>query len=114
MLMFGVALTSQFAFAQGRKVSGRVTDSGDNSGIPGASVTIKGTTKGVATDGNGTFSIDVRGGSDVLVVSFVGYTSQEIVVGSQSVINVSLATDATALDEVIVTGYSITNKIPWN
>jgi len=46
MLMFGVALTSQFAFAQGRKVSGKVTDSGDNSGVPGASVVIKGTTKG--------------------------------------------------------------------
>ena len=46
MFMFGVALLSQTAFAQGRKVSGKVTDSGDNSGVPGASVTIKGTTKG--------------------------------------------------------------------
>ncbi|WP_255070165.1 TonB-dependent receptor [Lacihabitans sp. LS3-19] len=110
MLMFGVALTSQFAFAQGRKVSGRVTDSGDNSGLPGASVTIKGTTKGVATDGNGTFSIDVRGGSDVLVVSFVGYAAQEIVVGSQSVINVALVTDAASLEELVVTGYSIDKR----
>jgi TonB-dependent starch-binding outer membrane protein SusC len=110
MLMFGVALTSQFAFAQGRKVSGRVTDAGDNSGVPGASVVIKGTTKGVATDGDGNYSIDVRGGSDVLVISFVGYKSKEVTVGNQSAINVSLETDAAALDEVIVTGYSITNK----
>jgi TonB-dependent starch-binding outer membrane protein SusC len=65
MLMLGVALTSQFAFAQGRKVSGRVTDSGDDSGIPGASVTIKGSTKGVATDGSGKYSIDVNGAGDV-------------------------------------------------
>jgi TonB-linked SusC/RagA family outer membrane protein len=110
MLMFGVALTSQFAFAQGRKVSGKVTDAGDNSGVPGASVVIKGTTKGVATDGDGNYSIDVRGGSDVLVISFVGYKSKEVTVGNQSSINVSLETDAASLDEVIVTGYSITNK----
>ena len=110
MLMFGVALTSQFAFAQGRKVSGKVTDASDNSGVPGASVLIKGTTKGVATDADGNFSIDVRGASDVLVISFVGYSSKEVTVGNQSTINVSLATDASALDELIVTGYSIDKR----
>lgn len=110
MLMFGVALTSQFAFAQGRKVSGKVTDAGDKSGVPGASVVIKGTTKGVATDNDGSYTIDVRGAADVLVISFVGYKTKEVTVGNQSIVNVSLETDAAALDEVIVTGYSVDKR----
>ncbi len=110
MLMLGVALTSQFAFAQGRKVSGRVTDSGDDSGIPGASVTIKGSTKGVATDGTGKYSIDVNGAGDVLVFSFVGYKPTEVVVGSQSVVDVALVEDAANLEELVVTGYQSIRK----
>ncbi len=110
MLLMGVVLTTTSIFAQGRKVSGKVTDAGDKSGVPGASVLIKGTTKGVATDAEGMYSIDVRGASDVLVISFVGYKSKEVVVGNQTSINVSMETDASALDELVVTGYSITNK----
>jgi TonB-dependent starch-binding outer membrane protein SusC len=110
MVLMGVAFIATSSFAQGRKVSGKVTDAGDNSGVPGASVVVKGTTKGVATDADGNFSIDVRGNNDVLVISFVGYKPREIAVGNQSSINVSLESDASALDELIVTGYSITNK----
>ena len=110
MLLMGVAFTATSIFAQGRKVSGKVTDAGDNSGVPGASVLIKGTTKGVATDADGMYSIDVRGANDILVISFVGYKTKEVTVGNQTSINVSLATDASALEELVVTGYSITNK----
>ena len=110
MFMFGVAVLSQTALAQGRKVSGKVTDSGDNSGVPGASVTIKGTTRGVATDGNGKYSIEVRGANDVLVFSFVGYKSSEVVVGSQNVIDVAMVSDAASLEELVVTGYSIDKR----
>ena len=109
MLMLGVAFTSHFAFAQGRKVSGRVTDSGDGTGVPGASVLIKGTTTGVATDANGNFSMDVSSNA-TLVVSFVGYKTQEVIVGNQNVVNIALQTDAQALSEIVVTGYQQLRK----
>src|SRR5690606_25887831 len=64
----------------------------------------------VTTDVDGNYSIRVRGAEDVLVFSFVGYNNQEVTVGNQSVVNVSMVTNAAALEEVIVTGYSITNK----
>jgi TonB-dependent starch-binding outer membrane protein SusC len=110
VLMFSVAMTSQLAFAQGRKVSGRVTDSADNSGIPGASVIIKGTTKGVATDENGNYSIEVGSNAEALVFSFVGYQSQDVTVGNQNTINVKLSTDAQMLSELVVTGYQQLRK----
>jgi TonB-dependent starch-binding outer membrane protein SusC len=109
---FALCLTflSNIAYAQGKKVSGKITDAGDDSGIPGASITIKGTTRGVISDGEGMFSIETRTSNDVLVVSFLGYQSKEVVVGSQSIINLSLTTDASLLDEVIVTGYSVDKR----
>lgn len=111
VLMFSVAMTSQLAFAQGRKISGRVTDSADNSGIPGVSVAIKGTTTGTITDADGSYSITATGGDkQILVFTSIGYTSQDVVIGNQSVIDISLQEDSKSLDEVIVTGYSITNK----
>lgn len=110
-LMFsGILLFASFSFAQVRKISGRVTDATDNSGIPGASVTIKGTTKGVITDSDGSYNIDIRSNNDVLVFSFLGFTAQEINVGTKSSINVSLVTDAQSLNEVVVTGYSVDNR----
>lgn len=101
-------LSSIMVLAQGRTVTGKVT--GDGESLPGVSVAIKGTTRGVTTDIDGNYAIEVRGSNDVLVYSFVGFTSQEMQVGNQSVINVVLATNAASLDEVIVTGYTITNK----
>jgi TonB-linked SusC/RagA family outer membrane protein len=77
----------------------------DSGSVPlaGASVVIKGTTTGASTDFDGNFSIEVTSDSDVLVFSYVGFTTQEITVGSQSVINVTLAEDLASLDEVVVT-----------
>ncbi|MFN8428900.1 MAG: TonB-dependent receptor [Spirosomataceae bacterium] len=110
MLILGLFASLQISFAQGRKISGKVTDAADGSGVPGASVTIKGTTKGAATDASGNFSLDIRGAGDVLVVSFVGYKTEEITVGTQSVINVTLTSDAASLEEVVVTGYSVDKR----
>jgi len=108
--MLGLSLSFSDALAQSRSVSGKVTGSDDGLGIPGASVVIQGTTTGVTTDVDGNFSIQTRGTNDKLVVSFVGYATQTVSVGNQSIINFTLATDAAALDEIIVTGYSIVNK----
>lgn len=110
LVMLGLSLSFSDALAQSQNVSGKVIGADDGLGVPGASVVIKGTTTGVTTDMDGNYSIQARGANDVLVFSFVGYASQEITVGSQSIINVSLASDAAALDEIIVTGYSVTNK----
>lgn len=73
-------------------------------------VLIKGTGIGTSTDASGNYEINVPGESSVLVFSFVGFTSQEITVGNQSVIDVNLATDAKALSEVVVIGYGTVRK----
>ncbi|MBD0831916.1 SusC/RagA family TonB-linked outer membrane protein [Aestuariibaculum sediminum] len=88
-------------------VSGVVTDA--NSGIPlaGANVIVKGTANGVSTDFDGNYFIEVPDQSTVLVISYVGYTSTEVTVGSQTTINVSLIEDTSQLEEVVVTALGI-------
>ena len=94
--------------AQTSKVAGKVTDA---SGTPliGVSVTVKDTVKGTATDVDGNYALDAQK-TDVLVFEFLGYKTQEITVGSQTVINVSLAEDMTAIDQVVVVGYGTMEK----
>ena len=106
----GVLMTVSMANAQGRKVSGKVVGSDDNMGLPGVSVTIKGTSTGVTTDIDGNYSINVKSDNDVIVYSFVGYVTQEVTVGNQSVINLTLNSDVAVLDEVVVTGYQQLRK----
>lgn len=96
------------AMAQ-KVVTGKVTSGDDNSSIPGANILEKGTTNGTVTDADGNYSISV-GANATLVISFVGYTSQEVVVGTQSTINIPLAADVTALSEVVVVGYGTQEK----
>ena len=93
-------MTGLIGFAQGT-VSGSVTDS-DGLPLPGATVVVQGTSIGVTSDFDGNYSISASQG-DVLVFSYVGYTSQSITVGTSSTVNVSLES-STALDEVVVTG----------
>jgi TonB-linked SusC/RagA family outer membrane protein len=103
-------LVNAVAFAQGRVVTGTVTSVEDGMGVPGATVLVKGTTIGTATDIDGKYSINVPAGSNVLVFTFVGLTSQEVNIGNRSTINVALESDVTALSEVIVTGYGTQPK----
>lgn len=97
------------AMAQSRTVTGKVTDSGDGSPIPGVNVLEKGTSNGTVTDADGNYSISV-GSNAILVFSFVGYTSQEATVGSQSTLDIGLQPDVTALSEVVVVGYGTQEK----
>ncbi len=101
-----------------RTVTGKVTDD-VGEGIPGATVLIKGTSNGIVTNVDGSYSLNVSDG-DILVISFVGFESQEIPIGTRSTIDVSLAPNFTELQEVVVTaagieankrelGYSIQN-----
>jgi iron complex outermembrane receptor protein len=99
-----------FQFAQAQKqVTGTVTDSETGEGLPGVNILVKGTTSGTVTDFDGNYSLSVTE-NDVLVVSFVGFLSQEILVGNKSVIDIPLEPDIQSLDEIVVTGYGTQEK----
>ncbi|HYF69801.1 MAG TPA: SusC/RagA family TonB-linked outer membrane protein, partial [Ohtaekwangia sp.] len=96
------------ALAQSRVVTGTIAD--DQGGpMPGVNVVIKGTTTGTTTNASGVYSIEASE-NDILVVSFIGYTTQEIRVGSQTKIDVSLSEDIATLDEIVVVGYGTQKK----
>jgi TonB-linked SusC/RagA family outer membrane protein len=92
-------------------ITGRITDE-KGEGLPGASVLLKGTTVGTASDAQGRFTLTVPDGttSSTLVVSFLGYVSQEVAVGGRTEVNVALSSDAKSLDEVVVVGYGTQKK----
>ncbi len=91
------------------QVSGRVIDE-DGNGIPGVSVTERGTANGTITNPSGEFSLSVTSEASVVVFSFLGYVSQERVVGSSSRLEISLQPDVKALSEVVVVGYGTQRK----
>ncbi|MBB6003717.1 SusC/RagA family TonB-linked outer membrane protein [Arcicella rosea] len=96
-------------YAQDRKVTGKVTAAEDGSGLPGVSVQLKGSTKGTTTDANGNYSLPVSSGGTIRF-TFVGFAPKEVVVGSQSVINVQLTSDNQQLSEVVVTAQGIVRE----
>ena len=93
---------------QGITISGTVTDKGDP--LPGASVVVKGSAIGTATDINGRYQLTVPNENAVLEYSFVGYVTQEFTVGNQRTINVALAEDLQQIEEVVVVGYGTMRK----
>ena len=98
--------TINIGWAQQREVTGAVTEDSGMS-LPGVSVVVKGTTIGTVTDINGNYEISAPSVTSVLVFSFVGMETQEITIGSQSAIDVVMATDALQVDEVVVTALGI-------
>jgi TonB-dependent starch-binding outer membrane protein SusC len=101
----GVLMLSTLASFAQKKVSGKITDGDGGSGLPGVSISVKGTSKGALTDANGNYSLDADA-ANTLVFSFVGYNTQEVVVGNKATINVILTQDNQSLQEVVVTGYT--------
>lgn len=91
--------------SQDLTVSGQVTSQDDNSPLPGVNVVIRGTSSGTTTDVDGRYSLQVPDETAVLVFSYIGFTTEEIPVGSRSVINVSLTPDIKQLSEIVVVGY---------
>ncbi|MFC5626921.1 SusC/RagA family TonB-linked outer membrane protein [Algoriphagus winogradskyi] len=112
ILLLGLSLflVGAVAFAQGRRVTGIVTSAEDGQPIPGATVLVKGTTVGTATDLDGKYSLNIPDGGTVLVISFIGTTTQEINIGQKSVIDVTLQPDFQSLSEVVVTSYGDQSK----
>lgn len=99
-----LAFVVQLSFAQEKTVTGKVTDA-DGLPIPGVNIQVKGTDEGTQTDFDGNFSIEASA-DQTLVFKYLGYETQEIPVGNQTEINVTMEQGAEALDEVVVTGYN--------
>ncbi len=107
LLMF--CFSTGFVNAQQITVKGKVSSATEGA-IPGVNVVLQGTTTGVITDMDGAYSIDVPGPDAVLVFSFIGMVTQTVTVGSQTTIDVVLATDVSELETVVVTGYGTQKK----
>lgn len=90
-------------------ITGTVTSATDNTPLSGVSVAVKGTARGAATDDLGRYSIPASAG-ETLVFSYLGYISQELIVGQSATMNVQLQDDAESLDEVVVVGYGTQRK----
>lgn len=102
------SFVTQFGFAQTKVVSGTVNDT-DGLPLPGVNVIVQNTNRGTQTDFDGNYSIEVSEG-EVLLFSYVGYSTENVTVGADNTINITLQEDASQLDEVVVVGYGTQSK----
>jgi len=107
-----VAASVSSLFAQNRTVTGKVTSSEDGGGLPGVSISTKGSNKGTTSSADGSYSISVGEGAS-LVFSFVGYNTQTVTVGNRTVVDVKLSIDNTQLSEVVVVGYGTKKRVEF-
>lgn len=91
-------------------ITGQVTSADSPEGLPGVNVSIEGAAQGTITDIDGYYSIEVPSDESVLVFSYIGFISQKITVGNRNVIDVTMAADVQALNEVVVVGYGYVKK----
>jgi TonB-dependent starch-binding outer membrane protein SusC len=108
--MIMLLLIAQISFAQNRTITGKVTDSKDGSGVAGATVSVKGTRTAVVTTADGSFSLSVPSGTTTLVISSVGFGTQEVSIEGKTSIDVSLVVTSATLNEVVVTGYGTSKR----
>jgi len=108
-LLLSFMLTFAFAFseswAQERTISGKVTSVEDGSSLPGVNVVLKGTTTGTVTDIDGNYKLTVPSDGGTLVFSFVGLATEEVEIGSRSIIDLQMTSDVTQLSEVVVVAF---------
>jgi len=113
LFLLGLALllsSSLTLHAQSREVTGTVISGEDDLPLPGVSVLVKGTTRGAVTDIDGNYTINLQESDQTIVFSFVGFVSQEVTVGNQSTIDITLNPDMQSLGEVVVVGYGEQKK----
>lgn len=110
LLIFMVTVMSYFnAIAQNRTITGKVVDADDGLPLPGVSIKLKGTTQVTQTTGQGTFSISVPQNAEALVLSYVGYTEQEVKITGQT-LTIRLVSSAKNLQDVMIIGYGTVKK----
>ncbi|HEX8349910.1 MAG TPA: SusC/RagA family TonB-linked outer membrane protein, partial [Hymenobacter sp.] len=105
-LLLTVALLQQVA-AQNRSISGRVLDQTSGNGLPGTTVLVKGTSQGVSTNADGTFTLSVPDGAGTLVISSIGFLTKEVPLGSETKLDIRLSEDTKQLSEVVVTAFGV-------
>ena len=107
--IFANFLVGLSLYAQERTITGTVRD---NSGetLVGVNIVIKGTTLGTASGIDGTYSLKIMDNSSILTVNYIGFKTQEISVGGQSIINITMEKDVLGIDEVVVVGYGVQKK----
>ena len=110
IILLGLSPSLLWGQGSGKTVKGTLIDATTKEPLVGGNVLIKGTTKGATADANGQYSINVSDDKAVLVFRFLGYDSQEIVVGGRSTIDVSLQSNASSLEQVVVVGYGTQKK----
>ncbi|MEI7587117.1 SusC/RagA family TonB-linked outer membrane protein [Runella sp.] len=92
--------------AQDRVISGKVTNSADNTTLPGVSIIVKGTSRGTTTDNNGEFKVSAPNNA-TLIFSYIGFVRREVKVGNSTVINLTMESDESILNEVVVTALGV-------
>lgn len=108
MLMFAFVYSD--TWAQQRTISGNVTSVEDGSALPGVNVVLKGSTAGTVTDIDGNYSLSVPTEGGTLVFSFIGLASEEVEIGSRSVVDIQMTADVKQLSEVVVVGFGTQSK----
>lgn len=120
ILVLGIQLTNQPLYANTdsyetttknlfKEIRGKVTDE-KGEGLPGASITIKGTQKAAITDQDGNYKIDANKG-DILIIKYVGFKAKEVIVAESAIINTTLEEDKNGLDEVVIVGFGAQKKV---
>ncbi|MFD2825398.1 SusC/RagA family TonB-linked outer membrane protein [Leeuwenhoekiella polynyae] len=110
-LLLASFLISANVFSQGgRTITGTITSVDDNMPLPGVNIVVEGTSAATVTDFDGNFQLSVPGNDAVLVISYVGFLTKNVPVGSQTNFTISLETDVQSLSEVVVVGYGTVKK----
>ena len=104
------AVAEQSVMAAVKSVTGVVKDA-TGTPLPGVTVVVKGTTRGALTGMSGEYKLDIADGDKVLIFSFIGMKSQEVAIGAQSKIDITMAEDVVGVDEVVVVGYGVQKKV---
>ncbi|RXG12465.1 TonB-linked SusC/RagA family outer membrane protein [Leeuwenhoekiella aestuarii] len=110
LLLAGFLISGNVFSQGGRTITGTITSVDDNMPLPGVNIVVEGTSAATVTDFDGNFQLSVPGNDAVLVISYVGFLTKNVPVGSQTNFTISLETDVQSLSEVVVVGYGTVKK----